>query len=91
MTDEKLQIIDSYWLIYREVNVHKDAEEFQLRETKRAFFSGAGMMFKFITSETLTDAPEVIDEALKLDIVQDELDEYGAAIDREIEAEGRLQ
>jgi hypothetical protein len=48
-------------------------------------------MFRFITSETLTDAPEEIDEALKLDIVQDELAEYAAAIDAEIEAEANPQ
>jgi len=91
MNETKLKVIETYWQMYRESAIHKDAGDWQISETKKAFYSGAGTMFRFITSETLTDAPEVIDEALKLDVVENELAEYAAEIDAEIKAEENPQ
>ena len=77
MTDNKIRPIAARWKNYLDQAVHPDAEKFQIDETEKAFYAGAQTMYKFITAERLTDAPEIIDEALKMDILQEELHEFG--------------
>ncbi len=77
MSDNKIRPILHRWKQYLDVAVHPDAEKFQIDETEKAFYAGANIMFKIITAEPLTDAPQVIDDALKLDVLREELFEFG--------------
>ncbi|TFH40740.1 MAG: hypothetical protein E4H01_16075, partial [Lysobacterales bacterium] len=79
-----MKLIERAWQSYRVNVVPHDAGEVQLKETRNAFYAGAAILFTTLTSETFLDddgggsIDPTIDDLLKMEMIQEEIDEFGA-------------
>lgn len=77
------KFIENGWQSYRKHVLPQAAPPIQIKETRRAFFGGAAILFETImlaldSGEEPTDA-----DMQRLTDLQAEIDEYGQQIDRE--------
>lgn len=69
--------IEKAWLDYRAKVVHPEASERQVAFTKRAFYSGALLLFSVLVSMLDGEGPEAtLGDLQKMDEIQAEMQEY---------------
>ncbi len=76
--------IESCWESYRKIVVPKDAGETQVAITRRAFYSGAAMLFKTIMLGLDPDEEPTETDMQRMADLQAEIDEFGKALDLEL-------
>lgn len=79
----KLKLIERAWLSYLARVVPKNAGPEQVKGSRQAFYSGATILFSILTSEQFFDKgeTETVDDLAKMQMIQDEVDTFGAEID----------
>lgn len=76
--------IERAWSHYRKTLLPADASEVQVAETRKAFFSGAAVLF-FSLLEALSDGADDTPEDLALmSEINEELQTFGAELDLEV-------
>ena len=82
--------IEALWQSYRNLVVPPDAPEDQLRETKQAFFAGAASLLEAVNNCILDPGDEpTAGDFERMGKIQDELDEFGANLDRRYLSTGK--
>ena len=87
----KREMIASAWQGFAKMVVPKDASQEQIDDTRRAFYSGAAVLFSIITGEKFFDGlpgdgdiePTGADLE-KMNDLQDEIDAFGAELDQAV-------
>lgn len=80
----KPKFIESGWDSYRQIVVPADASEAQVRDTRRAFFGGAAILFQTIMLAMGPGTEESEADLRFMESIQAEVDEFGLEIDLEL-------
>ena len=85
-----MKIIERAWQSYLRGVVPKDASNLQIKETRRAFYSGSAILFSVMTGAHFfddagpagpADPDPTDDDLLTMQMIQDEVDAFGAELD----------
>ena len=78
-----MKIIEKGFEGYRKMAMHKDAPPIQIDECRKAFFSGAAILFASIINMLDSDSEPTEKDLKMLDAIYKELESFGAALDKE--------
>ncbi len=85
-----MRYIENAWQSYCSMVMPADAGEIQIKETRQAFFAGVAILFQTMMV-SLDPGEEPTDRDMqRLSDLQDELDEFGALIDKRLLQPGEL-
>lgn len=82
------RFIEAGWDSYRKLVIPSDAGLTQVRETRKAFFAGAAVLFETLMMSLDSGTEETEKDMQKMANLQQELDEFGLEIDLEVLGQG---
>ncbi len=81
-----MKLIESSWRTFLALVVPDDADQDQIDATRDAYYAGAGVMFATIINPVEIDGL-MVDEMEVLQMLEDEIAEFGAEVEAGAEAE----